>query len=261
MWRKPLQMGEICQHGSKTSRNTIEFMDVRKEIEFNSWMSEITTNSKLGFNKWILEMDMRSRLDLIHGYQEWVQDFIDQSWGPYEISFMYHALPGTTKTILEQMKKEIYRVNSSLVTRFDRNPRSATRFNRLPRMMLFPDLPVYKHKKPSLNDVSINEGLHYGGIVLTPPISRFRSTLDTYFEENQKKYVNKRLARIHVEPIISNDWYVTDYVAKSIKRDTVSEDDIVILPRTPSEMPAEDLPAIFKGPKGPARLDKLLFGL
>jgi hypothetical protein len=116
-------------------------------------------------------------------------------------------------------------------------------------MMLFPDLPVYKRKKRSLNDVSINDGLHYGGIALTPPISRFRSPLDTYFEENQKKYVNRRLARIHVEPIISNDWYVTDYVAKSIKRGTVSEDDIVILPRTPSEMPAEDRPSSSKGPE------------
>jgi hypothetical protein len=127
-------------------------------------------------------------------------------------------------------------------------------------MMLFPDLPVYKRKKRSLTDVSINDGLHYGGIALTPPISRFSTTLDAYFDEHEKEYVNQTLDRIHVEPIISDADYVTDYVAKSVKRGTVSEDDIVILPRTPSEMPAEDLPAIFKGPKGPARLDKLLFG-
>lgn len=221
----------------------------------------MTTNSKLELIHGYYGKDARLRLDLIQGYQDWVQDFIDQDWGPYEVSFMFHQLPGSRSSILEQMKKEIYRVNSRLVTRFDRNPRSAGGFDRLPRMMLFPDLPVYKHKKRSLDDVSIDEGLHYGGIALTPPISRFSSTLDAHFEEDQKKYVNKRLARIHVEPIMNNDWYVTDYVGKSVKRGTVSEDDIVILPRTPSEMPAEDLPAIFKGPKGPARLDKLLSDL
>lgn len=200
-----------------------------------------------GFNKWRSGMDKRSRLDLIHGYQEWVQDYVDQDWDPYEISFMYHALPGTTKSILEQMKKEIYRVNSKLVTRFDREPRSEAGFNRLPRMMLFPDLPVYKRKKRSLNDVSINDGLHYGGIALTPPISRFSTTLDAYFDEHEQEYVNQNLDRIYVEPIISDADYVADYVAKSIKRATVSEDDIVILPRAISEMPAQDRPSSSDG--------------
>lgn len=192
-------------------------------------------------------MDKRSRLDLIHGYQEWVQDYVDQDWDPYEISFMYHALPGTTKSILEQMKKEIYRVNSKLVTRFDREPRSEAGFNRLPRMMMFPDLPVYKRKKRSLNDVSINDGLHYGGIALTPPISRFSTTLDAYFDEHEQEYVNQNLDRIYVEPIISDADYVADYVAKSTKRATVSEDDIVILPRAISEMPAQDRPSSSDG--------------
>lgn len=200
-----------------------------------------------GFNKWRSGMDKRSRLDLIHGYQEWVQDYVDQDWDPYEISFMYHALPGTTKSILEQMKKEIYRVNSKLVTRFDKEPRSEAGFNRLPRMMLFPDLPVYKRKKRSLNDVSINDGLHYGGIALTPPISRFSTTLDAYFDEHEQEYVNQNLDRIYVEPIISDADYVADYVAKSIKRATVSEDDIVILPRAISEMPAQDRPSSSDG--------------
>jgi hypothetical protein len=208
-----------------------------------------------------IEMDKRSRLDLIHGYQQWTQDYVDQGWDPYEISFMYHQLPGSRSSILEQMKDEIYRVNSRLVTRFDRNPRSAAGFNRLPRMMLFPDLPVYKRTKRALDDVSINDGLHYGGIALTPPISRFSSTLDAHFNLDQKKYVNHRLARIHVEPIISNPAYVTDYVAKSMKRGTVSEDDVVILPRTPSEMPAEDLPSIFKGPEDTAWWREFLSGL
>jgi hypothetical protein len=106
-------------------------------------------------------------------------------------------------------------------------------------MVLFPDLPVYKREKKSIEDVSINNGLHYGGIALTPPISRFQSTLDAYFEQDQKKYVNEKLSRIHVAPITWNPAYVTDYVAKSFKRGRVSEEDIIILPRVISELPAK----------------------
>ena len=114
--------------------------------------------------------DLRtSRLELIYGYQNWIQDYINQGWRPYEISFMFHQLPGKQSSVLGQMRREIERVYSRLLTRFDRNPRSPAGFNRLPRMILFPDLPVFKWKKKSIRDVSINEGLHYSGIALTPP--------------------------------------------------------------------------------------------
>ena len=105
-------------------------------------------------------------------------------------------------------EREIERVYSRLVTRFDRNPRSPAGSQRLPVMILFSDLPVYKREKQSIKDVSINDGLHYGGIVLTPPVSRFQGTLDAHFKEEQDKYVNDKLTRIHVKPIIWNAAYV-----------------------------------------------------
>jgi len=180
-----------------------------------------------------------SRLGLLHGYQKWIQDYINQGWQPYLISFMFFPLPGTQSSILRQMKREIERVNSRLVTRFDRSPRSRAGFKRLPRMFLFPDFPIYKHEKKSILDVSINNGLHYGGIVLTPPISRFQSTLDAHFDQDQDKYVNEKLARIHVKPITRNAAYVMDYVAKSFKRCRVSDEDIIILPKSRRELPSK----------------------
>jgi hypothetical protein len=36
-------------------------------------------------------------------------------------------------------------------------------------MILFPDLPVYKHGKKSIRDVSIYDGLYYAKIALVPP--------------------------------------------------------------------------------------------
>ena len=184
--------------------------------------------------------DLRSsRLELIHGYQNWIQDYINQGWRPYEISFMFHQLPGKQSSVLGQMRREIERVYSRLLTRFDRNPRSPAGFNRLPRMILFPDLPVFKWKKKSIRDVSINEGLHYSGIALTPPISRFRSTLDIHFSQEQDQYINEKLLRIHVTPITRDPDYVTDYVAKTYKRGRVSGDDIHILPKTVGELPSK----------------------
>jgi hypothetical protein len=182
-------------------------------------------------------MDQKqTRLDLIKGYQEWVRIYVDEGWKPYEISFMYQQLPGSRDSILEQMKQELYRINSKLVTRFHRDPRSRAGFECLPRMMLFPDLPVYKHQKKSIEDVSINDGLHYGGIALTPPISRCKTRLDRYFRNNHDDYLSNKLARIFVEPITHAHDYVTDYVMKTIKSGRLSQDDVVILPRCISEL-------------------------
>jgi hypothetical protein len=104
-------------------------------------------------------------------------------------------------------------------------------------MMLFPDLPVYKRAKKSIQDVSINDGLHYGGIALTSPISRCQTSLDDHFTVDQEKYLSKKLERIFVKPITHSHNYVTDYVMKAIKNGRMSEEDIVILPRTISELP------------------------
>jgi hypothetical protein len=138
---------------------------------------------------------------LIQSYQQWIQDYIDKGWRPYQVSFMFHQLPGSQLSILAQMKQEICRVYSRLITRFDRNPRSPASFSRLPRLILFPDFPVYKRGKTSIRGISINNGLHYQGIALRPPVSRFRSTLDEHFRQDQHKYINDKLARIAVQPI------------------------------------------------------------
>ena len=163
---------------------------------------------------------------LVKGYQSWVISLIDERWKPYEISFMYNQLPGSRSVVLEQMKQEIYRVYARLVTRFHRNPRSAHGFECLPRMMLFPDLPVFKHKKKSIEDVSINDGLHYGGICLTPPVSRFRGKLDDHFRADQEACRSAKVARVLAFPITNAPGYVTDYVMKSIKAGRTSMDQI-----------------------------------
>jgi hypothetical protein len=174
---------------------------------------------------------------MIQGYQQWVSQLTDEGWRPFEISFMFNQLPGSQKAILEQMKREIYGVNSKLTTRFHRNPRTAAGRECLPKMMLFPDLPVFKHKKKGIDEVSINGGLHYGGIALTAPVSRCAKKLDILVEDEMDKLLSQKLRRIHVEPVTHSEEYVVDYVMKSVKWHPAFWEDVVLLPRVVSELP------------------------
>jgi len=130
-------------------------------------------------------------LELLAAYKRWVGDYIKNNWQPYYLSFMFHQLPGSQASVLRQMTAEILRVYRRLPTHFSRNPKSLAGSKVLPRMILFPDLPVYKHEKKFIDDVSINDGLHYGGIALTPPISRFQSTLDAHFATNEPYFIGE----------------------------------------------------------------------
>ncbi len=177
-----------------------------------------------------------SLLTLMAGYQDWVQNYVDQGWTPFIVSFMFSQLRGSVSSVLGQMKREIERAYSRLPTQFHRSPNSPTGFRLLPRMILFPDLPVFKWEKKSIRDVSINDGLHYTGIALTPPFSRFHSSLDIHFVQHQQEYLSDKLDRIDVREIIWDPGYVTDYAAKSVKRGRVSEEHIIILPRSITEM-------------------------
>jgi hypothetical protein len=181
---------------------------------------------------------IRNRLRLINGYQNLIEDYVNQGWRPYIISIMFRQLPGTVPSMLRQMSREIYEFYRKLPTRFDRNPASPTGSQRIPRMILFPDFPVFKHEKKSIADVSINDGLHYGGVILTPPVSRFKEDLAEHFEGHQDIYLTDKLLRIHVKPITSNPAYVMGYEAKSYKRGRVSDGDIIILPRSLRELPS-----------------------
>ena len=179
------------------------------------------------------------RQELIGGYKKWVGDYVNKNWQPYFISFMFHQLPGTRSSALRQMNAEVVRIYRRLPTQFSRNPRSPAGAKLIPRMIVFPDLPVYKHKKKFIGDVSVNDGLHYGGIALTPPVSRFQSSLDGQFAQDELNCISEKLARTHVTPITTNSGFVVDYAAKSLKRGLISEGDIIILPRALSELPSQ----------------------
>jgi hypothetical protein len=74
------------------------------------------------------------------------------------------------------------------------------------------------------------------GIVVANRWARIPETLDVYFEEKMKKYLTSTLQHIDVRRITHRPRYVVEYALKSLKRSTSSEDDILVLPRTLSEL-------------------------
>jgi hypothetical protein len=109
----------------------------------------------------------------------------------------------------------------------------------LPKAVLFPDLPVPKHSKVQLRDVTMNNGIHWHGLVLVNPLApKFPGNLDIHINENLGKYLVGSIRTIDVKPITHDPEYVTGYGMKGLKRSSFSEDDVLILPRSVSELPS-----------------------
>src|SRR5262249_53554876 len=109
----------------------------------------------------------------------------------------------------------------------------------LPQVIFSPDLPVPRRSKVRLRDVTINDGLHWHGLALINPLApKIQEPLDVHINSNLRKYLAGSIRRIDVKPITHEPEYVTGYGMKSLKRNSFSNDDILIFPRTVSELPS-----------------------
>jgi hypothetical protein len=108
----------------------------------------------------------------------------------------------------------------------------------MPALQLFPDLPVRKRKrKVTLTQLNMNcGGLHYNGIMLIPPVSRFRGRIVEHIEEHQGRYTKGNIERIHVVPIDHREYNIADYAAKTVKWGRADEADILTLPKAIAEV-------------------------
>jgi hypothetical protein len=172
------------------------------------------------------------RLALIQAHGDWLQQWLNEGWDG-----MFNQLPGSRPAMVQQMHQQLLRWYGRLATRIIRKPRSPVWVPFLPKGIFIPDLPVPKRSKQDIRDVSTNDGLHMHGLVVANRRARIPETLDVYFEDNLKKYLTSKLRHIDVRRITHRPEYVTEYALKSLKRSTSSEDDILVLPRTLSELP------------------------
>jgi hypothetical protein len=179
----------------------------------------------------------RERKQFVLAYDEMIQQRIDDGWRPYFISFMFNKLPGKLVTKKGIMEAEVERVYSKLVNYVVRRPHSPSWKQYNPIFVGCPDLPVAKWEKELVRNVTVNDGWHYNGCLLLPPVEkcRLKKPLDHHFRHHQDRYYQDEypLDRIHAELI--KEGTMADYMLKHFKRGNVSADDILILPRVGSE--------------------------
>jgi hypothetical protein len=175
---------------------------------------------------------------IIDAYGEYVEDYIRQGWDGYFLSFMFNQLRGNREGLLRQMEREVERVYATLLKRTFHKPNQPRNRDLLPRWIICPDLPVPKYSKVSLQDVTLNGGLHLQGVGLQFPKSRLKERLDTHFEEHQDLYVKAGgvLRSVSAKFIEHSPKYVVGYGFKTIPRRWSSFDDLLILPKTISEV-------------------------
>jgi hypothetical protein len=173
----------------------------------------------------------------IEAYGEWLRNPLEHGWDAYFFTFEFNQLPGPPQEKSRLMKEYLQRWYGRLSTRTVRDPRSPKWSPSLPKAVLVPDYPVPKHHKKSLTQVSINDGLHYHGLVsATRTGTRLQHSLDVHMKENGTTYFTKELHHIDVKNITHDPEFITDYCMKALKG-RVSMDEILIFPRTLSELP------------------------
>jgi hypothetical protein len=182
-------------------------------------------------------VDYRDRV--IAAYADKIERCINVGWKGYLFTFMFNQLSGSVDVKVAQMQQEITRVYTKLLTRIIRMPRSPAWADFLPKAIIVPDMPVLKRSKQDIQDVSINDGLHHHGIIATPPWSRITESLDVHFRKHREMYFRgtRKLRKIHVQPIRHSPDEVVEYAMKSLKRGRFSNDHILLLPRSVSELP------------------------
>ena len=86
--------------------------------------------------------------------------------------------------------------------------------------------------------MTINDGHHYHAICLIPPDSRLRESLEDHIADHQDLYRGKAglVRELDVRQIATRPGYVTDYSLKSVKRRRVDEAEIIVLPRSRTEL-------------------------
>ena len=194
--------------------------------------------------------DHQIRLSIIQGWASWIEKVVERQhrggiWYAADITLMFDHIPGNFRRKWAVMADEADRVYSTLIRHVVHNPRSPSQAAKLPIWIVAPDYQVKKHgmsAKAILAEVKINDGLHLNEIMLMRIDTRLRVTLSMHFDpkgQYYQEYVHDGhpLRRIHVEPVRKTPNVMADYTLKSLKWRIPDLDNVLIFPKTLSELP------------------------
>jgi hypothetical protein len=176
--------------------------------------------------------------NLLQGYGQWVADHMTYGYHGYLLTFMFSQIPGSDASRMLEMKKQLGWFYGRLAKASVPKASSPKWSSYLPKAVLAPDLPVPKHTKVELRDVTINNGLHWHGLFLVNPLApKMHERLGDHINGNLRKYLVGSIRTIDVKPIAFTPEYLTGYGLKSLKS-RFTTDEIVIFPRSVSELPS-----------------------
>ena len=181
---------------------------------------------------------MEHRFKRLDAYGTWIQEMVRDGWNAYFTNFMFRQISGSPKRRVAIMRDEVERIYSTLLTQIERDPTSPKRLQYLPRFFGCEDRAVYKKSKATKQGVSPNGGSHINGMFLFPWKSRLRKHPIDLIGDNKKYYIPEGgpLLNIHFTPAHHTPEKIVDYTFKAIKRGWVDEEDMIILPKSLSEI-------------------------
>jgi hypothetical protein len=160
-----------------------------------------------------------------------------QGWNTYLVTFTFNPIAGDRAAPkLKIMQNSVCRFYSTLIKHVVRKPNSIYQMHKRPRMIAAPDYPVFKHEKISLAEARVNDGLHMHAILGVPLKSRLKESVSTHVDGRRHAYIKTPLRNIHFEYVEHDMDHVVDYALKAIKRGRCSWEDLLFLPKSPSEL-------------------------
>jgi len=137
------------------------------------------------------------------------------------------------------MRQELERIYATMVTRLVRKPRSPAAQELLPRWICFPDRPVPKSTRESLDRIAPNEGVHFHAIAVFHPGSRIKAVAK-HVREYQGLYLGDagKVSGVHAKRVRKTPNKAANYALKSYSRRRYDSDDFVLFPRSVSELPS-----------------------
>ena len=174
---------------------------------------------------------------LVDAWADWITERRREGRRLYLFSFMFTQLPGRPKTKLMIMQQELTMIYARMLTRLVRRPKGKPLLE-LPVWLAFPDRPVPKNdKKDSLSQIVPNDGVHMHAIVAIPKNSRVRK-IGAHVRKYRESYLGRegRLVNIDVRRIRRTPRKATRYALKSLERQRWDDDQILVLPRSSTEL-------------------------
>ena len=108
---------------------------------------------------------------LLQAYGQWVHDHMAYGWHGYLLSFMFCQIKESDEKRMLEMRKHLGWFYGRLAKASVPKASSPKWSGFLPKAVLAPDFPVPKNSKQKLRDVTINNGLHWHGLILVNPFA------------------------------------------------------------------------------------------